>query len=207
MSLSFLHAESAAAGDPGQLPGHDADTTGTWRGMRRLRAPECPAGGPRIQLLGACGAIHRVLEAQRLLASDWGVHADVWSVSSWSELLRDALDADGARLRGADRTPYVTAALSGVPGPVLAVSDGMREGPDQISPWVEQDYASLGTDDLGPHSDRDAVQPSSPVDAHSIVVTALHRLRRTGAVDPETVVNARARYGRRGDRPVQHPSS
>lgn len=161
------------------------------RGMYRLRAAESPLdGGPRIQLLASGGAVHRVLQAQRLLDSDWGVRADVWSVTSWTELRRDALAADRARLRGEDRIPYVTASLSGARGPVLAVSDLMRRVPDQIRPWVEQDYASLGPDGSGPPGTRGVLRG----EVETVVVTALHRLRRLGAVDPETVVDSRVRY-------------
>lgn len=94
--------------------------------------------------------------------------------------------------------PYVTEALAGAPGPVLAVSDWMRQVPDQISQWVEQDYASLGTDGFGLSDTRDAVRRCFHVDAESIVVAALHQLARTGALAPETVVRARARYDWRG---------
>jgi pyruvate dehydrogenase E1 component len=139
-----------------------------------------------------------VLEAQELLTSQWGVQADVWSVTSWTELRRDALSADRARLRGEERVPYVTAALSGAPGPVLAVSDWMRQVPDQISQWVEQDYTSLGTDGFGLSDTRDAVRRYFHVDAESIVVAALDQLARAGAIAPETVVQARDRYGRQG---------
>jgi pyruvate dehydrogenase E1 component len=117
-------------------------------------------------------------------------------VTSWTELRRDALRADAARLRGEERVPYVTRALAGAPGPVLAVSDWMRQVPDQIGQWVEQDYASLGTDGFGLSDTREAVRRHFGVDPASIAVAALDRLARTGAVPPETVAEARARYGR-----------
>src|SRR5262249_40995475 len=147
--------------------------------------------GPRIQLLASGTAIHWVLKAQELLMSEWNVHADVWSVTSWTELRRDALNADAARRRGEERVPYVTEALSGTQGPVLAVSDWMRQVPDQISQWVDQDYSSLGTDGFGLSDTRDAVRRYFGVDAESVVVAALDQLARTGAVDPDTVTQAR----------------
>ncbi|MFF7888761.1 pyruvate dehydrogenase (acetyl-transferring), homodimeric type [Streptomyces sp. NPDC020794] len=168
---------------------------GIVRGIYRFRPAEPAAGGPRLQLLSSGTAIHWALRAQELLASDWDVHADVWSVTSWTELRRDALRADDARMRGEERTPYVTRALSGAPGPVLAVSDWMRQVPDQISQWVEQDYYSLGTDGFGLSDTREAVRRYFRVDAESIVVTALDRLARAGHVPPATVAQARARYG------------
>ncbi|MGW5588440.1 pyruvate dehydrogenase (acetyl-transferring), homodimeric type [Streptomyces sp. NPDC003857] len=171
---------------------------GVLRGIYRFKEAERQGPGPRIQLLASGTAIHWALKAQELLGSQWGVRADVWSVTSWTELRRDALEADRARLRGEERTPYVTAALSGAPGPVLAVSDWMRQVPDQISQWVEQDYSSLGTDGFGLSDTRDAVRRYFRVDAESIVVAALDRSARAGAVDPRTVVEARERYGWRG---------
>ncbi|OWA00889.1 pyruvate dehydrogenase (acetyl-transferring), homodimeric type [Streptomyces sp. CS113] len=168
---------------------------GIVRGIYRYRPAEAPAAGPRIQLLASGTAIHWVLRAQELLASDWGVHADVWSVTSWTELRRDAMRADDAGTRGEERTPFVTRALSGAPGPVLAVSDWMRQVPDQISQWVEQDYYSLGTDGFGLSDTREDVRRYFRVDAESVMVTALDRLARAGQVPPETVARARAQYG------------
>ncbi|MDT6983109.1 pyruvate dehydrogenase (acetyl-transferring), homodimeric type [Streptomyces lusitanus] len=169
---------------------------GILRGVYRFRPAPSPEAGPRIQLLSSGTAVHWALEAQELLAEEWGVRADVWSVTSWTELRRDALRADAARLRGEERVPYVTRALAGAPGPVLAVSDWMRQVPDQISQWVEQDWASLGTDGFGLSDTREAVRRHFGVDPGSIAVAALDQLARTGAVPPETVARARARYGR-----------
>ncbi|MGC0407896.1 pyruvate dehydrogenase E1 component [Streptomyces sp. SAI-195] len=168
---------------------------GIVRGIYRYRPAEAPATGPRLQLLASGTAIHWALRAQELLASDWGVRADVWSVTSWTELRRDAMRADDARMRDEEGTPFVTRALSGAPGPVLAVSDWMRQVPDQIGQWVEQDYYSLGTDGFGLSDTREDVRRYFRVDAESIVVTALDRLARAGQVPPETVARARAQYG------------
>ncbi|MFE0853392.1 pyruvate dehydrogenase (acetyl-transferring), homodimeric type [Streptomyces mutabilis] len=168
---------------------------GIVRGIYRYRPAEEPATGPRLQLLASGTAIHWALRAQELLASDWGVRADVWSVTSWTELRRDAMRADDARMRGEEGTPFVTRALSGAPGPVLAVSDWMRQVPDQIGQWVEQDYYSLGTDGFGLSDTREDVRRYFRVDAESVVVTALDRLARAGEVPPETVARARAQYG------------
>jgi pyruvate dehydrogenase E1 component len=165
---------------------------GIVRGIYRFR-PAAP--GPRLQLLSSGTAIHWALRAQELLASDWNVHADVWSVTSWTELRRDAMRADDARMRGEERTPFVTRALAGTPGPVPAVSDWMRQVPDQSSQWVEQDYYSLGTDGFGLSDTREDVRRYFRVDAESIVVTALDRLVRAGQMPPVTVAQARARYG------------
>ncbi|WP_046501446.1 pyruvate dehydrogenase (acetyl-transferring), homodimeric type [Streptomyces odonnellii] len=169
---------------------------GIVKGLYRFReGTPAAADSPRTQLLASGTAIHWALEAQELLAADWGVTADVWSATSWSELRRDAMEADAALLRGEERVPYVTRTLSGAPGPVLAVSDWMRQVPDQISQWVEQDYTSLGTDGFGLSDTRDAARRHFGVDARSVVVAALAQLARRGEIKPERVVEARERYG------------
>ncbi|MFD8581192.1 pyruvate dehydrogenase (acetyl-transferring), homodimeric type, partial [Streptomyces virginiae] len=115
--------------------------------------------------------------------------------TSWGELRRDALECDEALLRGEVRTPYVTRALEGAAGPVLAVSDWMRQVPDQISQWVEQDYTSLGTDGFGLSDTREGARRHFGVDAQSIVVAALAQLARRGEVPASAVKEARERYG------------
>ncbi|MFG2221826.1 pyruvate dehydrogenase (acetyl-transferring), homodimeric type [Streptomyces sp. NPDC048644] len=166
------------------------------RGLYRYQeAADASADSPKMQLLASGTAIHWALEAQQLLAADWGVAADVWSAPSWTELRRDALACDEARLDGEDRVPYVTRALAGAPGPVVAVSDWMRAVPDQIAPWVEQDWVSIGTDGFGLSDTRDAARRHFGVDPQSVVVQALAALARRGEVKPETVKEARQRYG------------
>ncbi|MFI7100519.1 pyruvate dehydrogenase (acetyl-transferring), homodimeric type [Streptomyces sp. NPDC050161] len=166
------------------------------RGLYRYQEAASPAAdSPKMQLLASGTAIHWALEAQQLLAADWGVAAAVWSAPSWTELRRDALACDEARLNGEDRVPYVTRALAGAPGPVVAVSDWMRAVPDQIAPWVEQDWVSIGTDGFGLSDTRDAARRHFGVDPQSVVVQALAALARRGEVKPETVKEARQRYG------------
>ncbi|MFI9049646.1 pyruvate dehydrogenase (acetyl-transferring), homodimeric type [Streptomyces sp. NPDC053427] len=169
---------------------------GIIKGLYRFKeAANATSENPRLQLLASGTAIHWALEAQRLLAEDWDVAADVWSATSWGELRRDALECDAARLEGEDRVPYVTRALAGAPGPVVAVSDWMRAVPDQIAPWVEQDWVSIGTDGFGLSDTRDAARRHFGVDPQSVVVQALAALARRGEVKPETVKEARQRYG------------
>ncbi|WP_432036777.1 pyruvate dehydrogenase (acetyl-transferring), homodimeric type [Streptomyces cucumeris] len=178
------------------MPSGEGVEEGILKGLYRYREAEAPAAeAPRIQLLASGTAIHWVLEAQKLLADDWGVAADVWSATSWSELRRDALSCDTARLNGEDRVPYVTRALAGAPGPVLAVSDWMRAVPDQISQWVEQDWSSLGTDGFGLSDTREAARRHFGVDAPAIVVAALDRLSRRGEVNGTAAKEAARHYG------------
>ncbi|MEU4680326.1 pyruvate dehydrogenase (acetyl-transferring), homodimeric type [Micromonospora sp. NPDC023737] len=179
------------------MPSGPGVEEGILKGLYRFReanAQDLPADAPRLQLLASGTAIHWALEAQRLLAGDWGVAADVWSATSWSELRRDALDCDAAQLKGEERIPYVTRVLDGAPGPVLAVSDWMRAVPDQISQWVPQDWHSIGTDGFGLSDTREAVRRHFGVDPQSIVVSALAALARRGEIKTETVQRARERY-------------
>ncbi len=154
--------------------------------------------GPRAQLLASGVAMPWALSAQRLLAADWGVTADVWSVTSWTELRRDALACESHNMLhpGEEtRVPYVTSALSGAPGPVVAVSDWMRAVPDQIARWVPTtSYTSLGTDGFGFSHPRPAARRFFHVDAESIVLAVLSQLARAGQVDPSRPAEAIARY-------------
>jgi pyruvate dehydrogenase E1 component len=169
---------------------------GILKGLYRYREAQSPAAdAPRLQLLASGTAIHWALEAQRLLAEDWGVAADVWSAPSWTELRREALECDAALLRGEERVPYVTRALEGAPGPVVAVSDWMRAVPDQIAQWVEQDWTSVGTDGFGLSDTRDAARRHFGVDPQSLVVQALGALAKRGDIAPAKVKEAVARYG------------
>ncbi|MCX4574522.1 pyruvate dehydrogenase (acetyl-transferring), homodimeric type [Streptomyces sp. NBC_01571] len=173
---------------------------GIVKGLYRFNTAESAGLSPaanaaRVQLLGSGTAIHWTLEAQKLLAEEWGVAADVWSATSWTELRRDALEADAALLRGEERVPFVRQALHGAEGPVLAVSDYMRQVPDQIAQWVEQDYSSLGADGFGLSDTREAARRHFGVDAQSIVVAALAQLARRGEVKTSAVKEARERYG------------
>ncbi|MCH0543360.1 pyruvate dehydrogenase (acetyl-transferring), homodimeric type [Streptomyces sp. MUM 203J] len=168
---------------------------GIVKGLYRFKEGSGAEGAPRIQLLSSGTAIHWALEAQKTLAEEWGVTADVWSATSWTELRRDALEADAALLRGEERVPYVRQALSDAQGPVLAVSDYMRQVPDQIAQWVEQDYSSLGADGFGLSDTREAARRHFGVDAPSIVVAALAQLARRGEVPASAVKDARERYG------------
>jgi pyruvate dehydrogenase E1 component len=174
------------------------------RGLYRCApAPEVPGNGeaPRAQLLASGTAMHWAIEAQRLLAQDWGVAADLWSATSWTELRREALrcDADNRRLgaaaEGERRVPFVTQQLEGSPGPVVAVSDWMRAVPDQIAQWVPGEWSSLGTDGYGRSDTRPALRRHFQVDAPSIVLATLIELARRNEVKVDAPQQAIEKYG------------
>jgi pyruvate dehydrogenase E1 component len=175
------------------------------RGLYRC-APALPIEGrngdaPKAQLIASGTGIHWALEAQRLLADDWGVAADVWSATSWTELRREALECDAHNrllAAGGDdaahRTPFVTQQLDGAPGPVVAVSDWMRAVPDQIAQWVPGDWSSLGTDGYGRSDTRPALRRYFQVDGPSVVLAVLTELARRGEMKAEAPQEAIAKY-------------
>jgi pyruvate dehydrogenase E1 component len=179
------------------MPEH-IDPAQVLRGMYRYA--EAPASGPNLpkaQILASGVIMQAALKAQTQLYEDWGVAADVWSVTSWNELRRDAVAAEEEALLSADgngRTPYVAELLSGAPGPVIAVSDYMRAVQDQISRWVPGDYTSLGTDGFGCSDTRAALRRHFHVDAESITVATLRQLVRRGEVPMETLKAAQEKY-------------
>jgi pyruvate dehydrogenase E1 component len=176
----------------------DLDVESLLRGMYRYSpALDGNNGRPRAQILASGVAMPWALEAQHLLGTDWNVDADVWSVTSWNELRRDAVACEEHALMhpGEDApTPFVTQALADAPGPVVAVSDFMRAVPDQISRWVPGPYTSLGTDGFGFADTRGAARRYFHVDTQSIVVAVLEQLARTGDVKPEAAREAFERY-------------
>ena len=171
------------------------DVEGILRGFHKVHTAD--GDGPRVQLMASGVGFPWVNEAARLLREDWGVQADLWSVTSWNELARDAIAADQWNFRNpgeAPRSAYVTDKLADQPGPVVAVSDYMRAVPLQIAPWVPNDYRVLGTDGFGFADTRPAARRFFQVDAESVVVQALAALADAGEIDPKKVEHAFSAY-------------
>ena len=178
----------------------DVDAEGIRRGMYLL-APGSGEGLPddarRVQLLGSGVGVPWILEAQELLRNDWGVVADVWSVTSWGELRRDGLAADEQAFLHPgepERVPYVTQRLKDAPGPIVAVSDFMRAVQEQIAPWVPGDFAALGADGFGFSDTRAAARRYFHIDGPSVAVRALQMLAKRGEIDASVAREAAARY-------------
>ena len=108
-------------------------------------------GKKPAQILASGVSLLWALKAQRLLAEEWGIGANVWSVTSWNELRRDGLDVNRHNLLHPHdpKQAYINEKLQNAQGPVVAVSDFMRAVQDQIAPWVSQSFLSLGTDGFG----------------------------------------------------------
>jgi len=171
------------------------DVEGLLRGIYCYSPARGRAKKP-AQILASGVGVNWALKAQRLLEEDWGVSASVWSVTSWNELRRDGLRVNRHNLLHPDDQyqAYITQKLAGAKGPVVAVSDFMRAVQDQVAPWVEQPFLSLGTDGFGLSDTRGALRRHFKVDAESITIAVLTQLAKSGEVKESVVQKAIDRY-------------
>jgi pyruvate dehydrogenase E1 component len=154
---------------------------GVLKGLYLLAPSPLPADRPRVQLLGSGSILGEALRAQKILAEQFGVAADVWSATSYKELRRDALECERFNLlhpAEERRIPYVTRLLGEARGPVIAVSDFMKLVPDQIARWVPQGLLPLGTDGFGRSESREALRRFFGIDAEHVALAALGELAR-----------------------------
>jgi len=171
------------------------DVDGVLRGIYLVSPAD--GEGPRAQILASGVAVPWALEAQQLLAQDWGVRAAVWSVTSWGELRRDGLAAEQHAFLHPDeepRVPYLTAKLQGADGPFVATTDYDHLLADQVRQWIPGEYATLGADGFGFSDTRAAARRFFKIDGPSTVVRALEMLARRGAVPADVPVRAIEKY-------------
>jgi pyruvate dehydrogenase E1 component len=177
---------------------------GILRGMYLLREGE--GDGPRVQLLGSGTILREVLAGADLLRDDFGVSADVWSVTSFTELHRDGIEADRwNRLHPTEepRASYVETCLTGRDGPAVASTDYIRSFAEQIRPFVRgRSYDVLGADGFGRSDYRVKLRRFFEVDRHHVAIAALRALAGDGAVDRSKVADAIAKYGVATDSPA-----
>lgn len=161
------------------------------QGMYRyLDAPD--GQGPKVRLLASGVSTPWAIRAREILAETYGVRAEVYSVTSWNELAREAVATEKwnfNHLASEPKTPFVTHMLAG-DVPVIAVSDFQRAVQDQIAPWVQAPWTSLGTDGFGFADTRAAARRFFQVDAESIVVAALKSLADAGLMDRSVAAQA-----------------
>ena len=171
------------------------DVEGLLKGLY-LYSPAEIRSKKKAQILASGVGVNWALKAQKLLAEDWGVAASVWSVTSWNELRRDGLETDSHNLLNpsSPKQAYVSKKLAKTEGPIIAVSDFMRAVQDQIAPWVDQPFYSLGTDGFGLSDTRGALRRHFKVDAESIVVATLQQLAKQGDVKAKVVQEAIDKY-------------
>lgn len=171
------------------------DIDGLLKGVYQYSPAKGEAKNP-AQILASGVSLNWALKAQQLLEEDWGVSASVWSVTSWNELRRDGLETNKHNLLHPrdQKKAYVTTKLEGAQGPVVAVSDFMRGVQDQILPWVEQPFLSLGTDGFGLSDTRGALRRHFKVDSQSIAIAVLSQLAHSGEIHSSLVEDAINKY-------------
>ena len=181
---------------PGMRPG---DEEGIIRGMYRLQ--EGGKSKQRVQLLGSGTILREVMAAQELLEQDWGVSADVWSVTSFTELRREGLDCERYNLLhpegGSSRVPYATQVLQDTQGPIVVSTDYVKAYGDQIRNFIPKgrEYLVLGTDGFGRSDFRYKLREHFEVDRHFVVLAALRGLANEGAIPVSKVAEAIKKYG------------
>jgi pyruvate dehydrogenase E1 component len=176
---------------------------GIIKGMYKLRAGKAREL-PRIQLLGSGPILNEVIKAADILEKDWKVDVDVWSVTSFSELRKEAEDINRWNIlhpNGDYQTPYVTKCLEHTKGPVVAVSDYVKLVAEQISPFIGGSFTALGTDGFGRSENREELRKFFEIDKHYIVLAALNTLSKEGQVQLDEVEKAIKKYGIDTDKP------
>jgi pyruvate dehydrogenase E1 component len=170
-------------------------TEGILRGMYKLKPAAQEA---TVQLFGSGTILNEVLRAQEILASKYSVHADVWSVTSYTELRRDALAVERwNRLHPAEKEkkPYLLTALGEAKGPIIAASDYMKSVPDLLSPWLPSRLTTLGTDGFGRSDNREHLRRHFEISAEAIVGATLSKLAREGKFKAKDAQKAMADLG------------
>ncbi len=169
---------------------------GILKGIYRYKAAANGKGS--INLFGSGPIMNEALRAQSILAEKFDVAADVWSVTSYNELRREALSTERwnrMHPTEAERTPYILQALQGADGPIIAATDYMKAVPDQLAPWLSARLWSLGTDGFGRSDNRQHLRRHFEINAEAIVVFALARLARDGQFDAARAQAAFREYG------------
>ncbi len=177
----------------------DGAEEGILRGMHRIVETD----DAKVRLLGSGTILREVEAAADLLREDWSVPAEVWSVTSFTELRRDGLAREREdRLGGADvAKTWVEECLGGSEAPVVAATDYMKALPDGIRQWVPARYEVLGTDGFGRSDFRKALRSFFEVDRHHVAVAALRSLAREGEIEASVVAEAIEKYGIDPDAP------
>ncbi|HJN10317.1 MAG TPA: pyruvate dehydrogenase (acetyl-transferring), homodimeric type [Pirellulaceae bacterium] len=166
---------------------------GIIKGMYKYSSVEAASGKHRVQLFGSGAILREALRAQQILADNYGVSSDVWSVTSYTQLRREAQACRRWNLLHPDQEPrksYLEETVDGLQGPFLAASDYVCALPEQLTPWIPGVYRVLGTDGMGRSETRQALRRHFDVDAESITLAALHELQMKGDITAKVVAQA-----------------
>jgi len=187
-----------------QAPMPEGSEEGILKGIYLFAKSSVAKPKARVQLLGSGSILTEAIQAQQILAEKYNVAADVWSVTSYNELRREALKIERwNRLHPAEpaKVPYIQQVLGGTEGPVIAASDFMKSVQDQIAPWVPGRYLPLGADGFGRSDNREYLRAHFEVNAVSIAAAALSKLARDGKFDPKKAARAIVDLGIDPDKP------
>jgi pyruvate dehydrogenase E1 component len=171
---------------------------GILKGMYRFKSTSKRDSKLRAQLFGSGSILNEVVKAQQILEENYGVGADVWSVTSYKCLYTDGNECDRLnRLHPNEspRVPYVTQCLAEAPGVLVAASDYLKVLPNMVSKWMPRRLAALGTDGFGRSEGRASLREFFEVDARYVVLATLHELCREGKIDGSLLDKAVADLG------------
>jgi len=187
-----------------EMPKGEHVREGILRGLYRFNTSDAPETKLRVQLLGSGTIMYEVLKAQTILKEKYNVTADVWSVTSYKELYRDANDCERWNMLHpgeSPKVPYVTQTLKDAPGPFIAASDYMKVLPESLAKWVPGQLVSLGTDGFGRSENRVALRDFFEVDAKHIVLATLTALVREKKIGIDLVKQAVRDLGINAEKP------
>jgi len=171
---------------------------GIRKGMYRFSEDTAKRGEKKVQLFGSGTILREVIEAAELLKNDWKVSADVWSITSYNELAREAVDCERYNMLNPTKkakVPYISQQLQGCKGPVIASSDYIRSVSNQVRQYVPATYTVLGTDGFGRSDTRKNLRRHFEVNSHYVTVAALKTLADEGQIDARIVNEAIRKYG------------
>ena len=177
---------------------------GILKGLYRFKETSLPKAKVRAQLFGSGAILPEVVKAQSVLESKYGVGADVWSVTSYSELYRDGHACDRWNMLHpveAPRVPWVTQCLKDAPGVLVAASDYLKALPDSIDRWLPRPVTALGTDGFGRSEGRTGLRDFFEVDYRYVVVATLAALARDGQIEASVVKQAIDAHGINPEKP------
>ncbi|GAB5403573.1 MAG: pyruvate dehydrogenase (acetyl-transferring), homodimeric type [Aureliella sp.] len=177
-----------------EMPGlPEGAEEGIVKGIYKLQSREVKDAKARVQLFGTGPILRSVISASEILADKYKIASDVWSVTSYTQLRRDAQTCERWNFlhpTEKPKTSYIEEVLSGVEGPFIAASDHVRALPEQLCRYIPGDYFVLGTDGMGRSETREALRRHFEVDAESVTLAALSRLAAQGTIKPQEVAKA-----------------
>ena len=191
------------------LPEGENVREGVLKGMYRLSEKPSKAKGkrkarPKAHLLGSASMLREAIKAQEILDEKYDVSADVWSVTSYTELRREAREAHRWNMLNPEKQPrksYIESLMENESGPIIATSDSMSSLSDSVAPWLGGRLFALGTDGFGRSETREALRRFFEVDAEFVVISTLYQLAQQGEIDKKVVSAALKDFGVKPDKP------